>query len=208
MVKAFMAFSSRRSSFRRSRFGTWASGRTRTSGRSAQSKSPLPYSTRGTLLSRGEAAFFHVLSEVASGQWLVMCKVRLADIVTCKERDWFQGHGGAISQKHIDFVLCSPKDSAIVLAIELDDRSHLAPDRKRRDKFLDDVLVSAGIRLLRIRARSVYQGFLLERLLSTALELSPSELLHWNREHGKPLRKASSARSRRFITPGNNHSSR
>lgn len=203
-----MAFSSRRTSLRRFRFGTGSRRRTRTSGRSAKEQLPLPYSTRGKLLSRGETAFFHVLSEVASGQWLVMCKVRLADIVTCKERDWFQGHGGAISQKHIDFVLCSPDDSAIVLAIELDDRSHLAPDRKKRDKFLDEVLVTAGIRLLRIRARSAYEGTLLDRLLNTALDLSPSELLHWNREHGKPLRKSSNARPRRLATNSVNHSIR
>lgn len=181
-----MVFSSRRSSFQSSRFGKWGRGRTRTRGRSAQKQSPLPYSTRGTLLSRGEAAFFHVLSEVASSRWLIACKVRLADVVTCKEQDWLQGHGGAISQKHLDFVLCDPTDSSIELAIELDDRSHDAPDRKKRDRFMDQVLVTAGIRLLRVRARSAYHPAFISRLLNSALSLSPEALRTWNREHLRP----------------------
>lgn len=85
-----------------------------------------------------------------------MCKVRLADVVTCSESGWRDGLGAAIAQKHLDFVLCDPQTLRFVMAIELDDRSHERPERRRRDRFVDQVLAQAGVRLLRFRARSRY----------------------------------------------------
>lgn len=116
----------------------------------------LPYSSRLTLLSKGEAAFFDPLQKAIDDKYLIMSKVRLADIVTCSASQWRHGHGGAISQKHLDFVLCDHKTTRFVLAIELDDRSHEEPDRRRRDRFLNEVLAAAGIRLLRIQASANY----------------------------------------------------
>src|SRR5437870_2621808 len=64
-----------------------------------------PYTRRDALLSKGEAAFFLPLQQAIGYQFLVMSKVRLADLVTCSRTDWHRGFGGAISQKHLDFVL-------------------------------------------------------------------------------------------------------
>lgn len=136
-------------------------------GRSTQE---LPYTSRITLLSRGETAFFGPLQSAVGGDFLIMSKVRLADMVTCSQRDWRSGFGGAISQKHLDFVLCDPKTTRFVLAVELDDRTHEAEHRKRRDRFLDQVLAIVGIRLLRIRARSSYSVPVLRKILHSALK--------------------------------------
>lgn len=145
-----------------------------------------PYRSRKTLLSRGEAAFHRVLCDAVAGRWLVMCKVRLADIISCSASDWLRGHGGRISQKHLDFVLCDPENSAIVLAVELDDRTHNAPERRTRDEFVDDVLARAGVRLLRVRARSEYDTPSIGRFLRFALRLSPLALARWNQRHVRP----------------------
>jgi very-short-patch-repair endonuclease len=116
----------------------------------------MPYRKRPWLLSRGELAFYRVLVQAVAGRWVIMCKVRLADLITCSERAWRTGHGGRISQKHLDFVLCDGATTRVVLAVELDDRSHEASDRKRRDAFLDRVLRVTGVRLIRFRARANY----------------------------------------------------
>jgi hypothetical protein len=129
----------------------------------------MPYASRQTLLSRGEAAFHGPLQEAVGGQYLVMCKVRVADVLTCTETDWRLGHGGAISQKHLDFVLCEPSTTRIVLAIELDDRSHEAEHRQRRDRFLNEALRAGGIRLLRIKARAQYSAEIIKLLVRAAL---------------------------------------
>lgn len=116
----------------------------------------LPYRSRGSLLSRGETAFFRPLQVAVAGNFLIMCKVRLADVVTCPVRRDQRGPFSAISQKHLDFVLCDPKTTRIILAIELDDRSHEAPHRKKRDRFVDDTLRAANIPLLRVQAQAWY----------------------------------------------------
>lgn len=148
----------------------------------------MPYASRETLLSRGEAAFHGPLQEAIGGRYLIMCKVRVADVLTCSDSDWRRGHGGAISQKHLDFVLCEPASTRIVLAIELDDRSHEAEHRQRRDRFLNEALRTAGIRLLRVKARAQYSAEIIQLLVraalgpSNAIELSSLPTSH---EHAR-----------------------
>ena len=102
------------------------------------------YRPRRYLLTRNEAAFFRVLVSLVGGRYQISCKVRLADIVTCSDRDWNRGHGNRIAQKHLDFVLSCPTSSRIVAAIELDDRSHRKPERRERDLFLESPLLANG----------------------------------------------------------------
>lgn len=129
----------------------------------------LPYHSRKTLLSQGEAAFFAPLQQAVNGKYLIMSKVRLADVVSCSSRDWHSGYGGAISQKHLDFVLCEPRTMRFILAVELDDRTHDAEDRKRRDRFVNRVLAVVELPLLRIQARSYYPLYWLRHVLDQAL---------------------------------------
>ncbi|RIK66078.1 MAG: hypothetical protein DCC65_10665 [Planctomycetota bacterium] len=114
------------------------------------------YRGRGTLLSKGEAAFFGPLRMAAGRHYLIMCKVRLADVVTCSVRRDRRGPFSAISQKHLDFVLCDPTTTQVVMAVELDDRSHEQAGRRRRDAFVNQVLAAAGVRLIRFRAAYRY----------------------------------------------------
>lgn len=127
------------------------------------------YRNRGTLLSRGELAFFCHVRRAVRQRWLIMCKVRLADAVTCSAAAWRAGAGNAIAQKHLDFIICDPCSTKLLLAIELDDRTHVRPDRRRRDRFLNQTLSQAGIRLLRFRARSSYCPHEIRKRIESAL---------------------------------------
>lgn len=157
----------------RSRPRRWWSTRWWKASRSTRERDRLPYRSRETLLSRGEAAFFEPLQRALNGEFLIMSKVRLADLVSCSATEWRGGHGGAISQKHVDFVLCDPKTTRFILAIELDDRTHEREDRKRRDLFMDEVLSTVRIPLLRVRARSHYPLSWLRVLICEAIEQQP-----------------------------------
>ncbi|HWI60803.1 MAG TPA: DUF2726 domain-containing protein, partial [Symbiobacteriaceae bacterium] len=50
-----------------------------------------------------------------------------------------------------------------LLAIELDDSSHMRPDRQQRDEWLDRAVMAAGLPLLRVRARGDYDPSALRR---------------------------------------------
>lgn len=54
----------------------------------------------------------------------------------------------SVSQWHCDVVI-TDRAGRIIVAVELDDRSHQAPKRQRRDLLLEEVLKQAGIPLLR-----------------------------------------------------------
>lgn len=114
-------------------------------------------------------AFYRVLRAAVARRCHIAFKARLADLVTCGDAAWEQGFGHLIARHHVDFVLCDYRTMEVVSAIELDDRSHAKRSRQRRDQFLDDVLASAGIPLVRIKATARYQKIEIEQAIAVAL---------------------------------------
>ena len=121
---------------------------------------------RRFLLTRNETAFFRVLAAVVADRYLISCKVRLADIITCSDRDWRRGHANRVAQKHVDFILTHLTSSRIVAAIELDDSSHLRPERRVRDRFVNDLFRQMQVRLIRIPASWEYDRASVSDLLA------------------------------------------
>lgn len=88
-----------------------------------------------------------------------MAKVRVADLLKVRRsinKKHFWSYFSKISQKHIDFVLVDPQTFTTLCAIELDDKSHLNPDRMKRDRFVNQVMAETGIRLYRFSVRRRY----------------------------------------------------
>jgi hypothetical protein len=117
----------------------------------------LPYRRRGPLLSQGEAAFYRVLRKAVAQRYHVAFKARLADLVTCSDAAWNRGYGHLIARQHVDFVLCDYRTTEVLVAIELDDKSHAKLARRRRDRFLDEALGAASIPLVRVTASARYE---------------------------------------------------
>ena len=110
-------------------------------------------------LSPAERSFLGVLSQAAGEEWRVFAKVRIADVLTPAKgmsRSRWQSAFNAISAKHFDFLLCDPADCVPKLAVELDDKSHDKPSRRRRDHLVEAACGSAGLPLLRIKAARAY----------------------------------------------------
>lgn len=144
--------------------------------RSLRRRTTLPYQPRRLLLSRGEGAFYRALRAAVRGEHLIAFKVRLADLITCRDSAWEAGFGHLIARQHIDFVLCDWKTTEILVAVELDDRSHELARRRRRDKFLNDALGAAGIPLVRFRAAARYDAAVVAAALRTALRRPSHEV--------------------------------
>ncbi len=123
------------------------------------------YSRRRYLLSIAELRLATSLVEVMPEGLTLMCKVRLADIVSCRFENRISLR--RISQKHVDFVLVKQHSSAIVAVIELDDRSHEKESRRRRDEFVNELLEAVGIRLVRIGIRKSYDPSELRAMLES-----------------------------------------
>ena len=135
----------------RKRHGKKSSGIQQT----APTTTSLPYVSRTHLLTAGERRFYHQgLASAIGDRYLISFKVRLADVITAE--NWESKHGRRIAQKHLDFVLMTPKTTRIVAAIELNDASHDASSRQLRDEFLFQALHSAGIPLISFRVYRAY----------------------------------------------------
>jgi hypothetical protein len=125
----------------------------------------FPYRRTPSLLTETELGFYKALRDVIGHRYAVMAKVRLIDLcANLEKRENFVAFSQVVS-KHVDFVLCDPEDLRPVLIVELDDPSHFRPDRRQRDKFLDEVSHTIGVRLLRQFVSRWYDtGYLARRL--------------------------------------------
>ncbi len=116
-----------------------------------------PYDKRPSLLTEAERKFFHALREAVDGAWSLQAMVRLADILQVRQdAPQRQAWTNRILAKHLDFVLCDHDRLDMVLAIELDDKTHDRKDRQQRDRFVNDALAAARLPLLRVPVSDSY----------------------------------------------------
>ena len=115
-----------------------------------------PYKLIGSLLTPTEKGFFTALKMAAGKRYMVFPKVRLLDL--CQDLDGWTDTAAFnhVSQKHVDFLLCDPETFRPVLAVELDDRSHLRARTRVRDGDKDEVLRTMGLGVYRQWVRRSY----------------------------------------------------
>jgi hypothetical protein len=107
------------------------------------------------LLSKGEDAFLYALEQAIGNRYRIAIKVRLGDLVKVR------GNGSGpttarnkTQQKHVDFVLCTHHPVKLVMAIELDDKTHA--DRQERDQYVNQCLACAGLPILHVSCQRTY----------------------------------------------------
>jgi len=121
---------------------------------------PLAFERCEYLFSPAERSFLGVLEQSLDNRYRVLGKVRLGDIVKPAKDPSRSNQITALNkirQKHVDFIICSASDLAVVGVVELDDKSHDRKDRAGRDNFVDLVLASAKIPVLHFPARKGYE---------------------------------------------------
>ncbi len=117
------------------------------------------YSLRTPFLSAAERSFYGVLCTAVANRYVVLAKVRVADVITPQKsnnRSKWQTAFNRISAKHFDYVLCDPKTLSVEHVVELHDRSHKRANRAQRDKLLRTACESAGLSLIEFAAKPAY----------------------------------------------------
>jgi hypothetical protein len=127
------------------------------------------YKLTPSLLTPSEAAFYVALLLAAGQRYVVFAKVRLADL--CQDLDrWADTVAfNQVSSKHVDFVLCDATTFRPVLAVELDDRSHLRATRRSRDALVDRIFRTMGLGVYRQWVRRSYDPAAIARGIEDAL---------------------------------------
>lgn len=99
------------------------------------------------ILTPSEQNFYYLLQEALQG-YIVISQVQIIRFVNVMGagRDWKIAFE-QISRKSVDFLICS-RNFSVIAAIELQDKSHLRPDRQKSDEIKRAVLRAAGVRLV------------------------------------------------------------
>src|SRR5271155_5880950 len=114
---------------------------------------------RGRFLSANEKSFLRTLDAALGRNYRSFAQVRLAELanparsanVHLRRRAL-----NAVMAKSVDFVVCDVLTLDPVAAIEVDDRSHLLPERQQRDAFVNALFLEIGLPLIRVKARRAY----------------------------------------------------
>jgi hypothetical protein len=114
-----------------------------------------PYTKRRYLFSVSELKFFELLKEIIGDNYYIFPKVRICDIIEPKNKGDYSNFN-RIKSKHVDFLLCAKNPISSKIIIELDDKSHDAPSRQNRDKFVDEIFANAEIPIVHIKVQYAY----------------------------------------------------
>ncbi len=117
--------------------------------RSFRRRPHYSYAARESLLTPAEHYAFQELRTILPPNHYITIKPSLLDVLDpgpdSKRTTSFQ----RISQKHVDFLVIDIYSGRPLFAIEIDDRSHLRPDRVARDEFVNAAFAQARIPLIR-----------------------------------------------------------
>lgn len=113
------------------------------------------YQAKPFLTDRERRFYGDLVSGLSGTSLQVMAQVRLADVVQTAgglSRAYALSLFRQIAQWHCDFVVIDARTFAVKAIVELDDRTHLRPERQRRDALFNVIVGQAGIPLLRPRS--------------------------------------------------------
>ena len=127
------------------------------------------YKKKDFLLTKTELKFYYILKEILWDKYQIFCQIRAIDLIQPLHNDLTSKN--KIIQKHIDFVICSPKWFQPKLAIELNDPTHKKSKRYERDNFLDLAFQSAWMPLIFISTSDMKRKEYLKSLFSEFLEI-------------------------------------
>lgn len=104
-------------------------------------------------LTQPEQVLYHRLVG-ALPECIVLAQLQLSRVLGVKRGFSFHEWNNRINRMSLEFVVCL-KDSTIVAAVELDDKSHELAARKVADDKKEKVLSAAGITLIRWKTNAL-----------------------------------------------------
>lgn len=104
-------------------------------------------------LSPPEQVLYHRLIR-SLPEHIVLAQVQVSRVLGVKKGSAFNVWNNRINRLSYDFVVCG-KDSTVIAAIELDDKTHESKARSATDEKKNKASSDAGLRLLRWHVRSL-----------------------------------------------------
>lgn len=138
-----------------------------------KTKEDYPFHKRSYLCDPNERRFLGALVMAVGDEYLIMTKVRVADLMLLSKQLDEKAKKNAydkVSRDHVDFVLCRKHNTEVVCAIDLFDRSNLSIDSARRARFLDDLFKNAQLPFVRFGHKQKYRPMELKKAIELELQ--------------------------------------
>lgn len=113
---------------------------------------PWPYYAKKPLTQPEQILYHRLVS--AMPECIILAQVQLSQVLGVKKGFKFNEWNNKINRMSLDYLVCL-KDSTIVAAIELDEKSHEKQSRIEADKKKDKALSDAGITIIRWNVRDL-----------------------------------------------------
>jgi hypothetical protein len=113
---------------------------------SGTSDAPWPFYAKKPL-TQPEQVLYHRLV-AAMPECIVLAQVQLSQVLGVKKGFNFREWNNRINRMSLDFIVCL-KDSTVVAAVELDDKTHDKASRIEADAKKEKALSAAGVALVR-----------------------------------------------------------
>jgi very-short-patch-repair endonuclease len=130
--------------------------------RGSSDTGPWPYYAKRPLSAVEQVLYFRLVK--ALPERIVLAQVGLSRLLGVKKGNNFAAWNNRINRMSVDFVICA-KDATILAVIELDDASHARDDRQAADGKKDRALQAAGLRIIRLQAKSLPDEAAIQALL-------------------------------------------
>jgi len=141
------------------------------SSRATKKANSYHYGRRDFLMSKSESDFLKILIETVSNDYCVFPQVHLSAILDEKKvkgQNWETAFRH-INGKSVDYVICDKLYIKPLLAVELDDWSHDAENRRERDAEVERILQEADLPIVRFDKRKGINREEIRRRISEVL---------------------------------------
>ncbi len=128
------------------------------------------YFKKRLIMSTNEYRFYKILDSFVDPKYMIIPQVHLDELIKPSggvKKTTYLFSFRYINQKSVDFVICEKESMKPLIAIELDDSSHLKEERKNRDEQVNKLLTECHIPLLRFPNK---RQFAIENIKKQILE--------------------------------------
>lgn len=134
---------------------------------------PFLYELKESLVTDTEMEYLECIENILPEGYLVLPQANLAAFITRTDQARYRGE----LFRNIDFIV-TDLDYCPVFLIEINDQTHLAQDRRERDRKVADICEEAGIPLITFWTSYGVQPDYIERRIMETLASLPAERIH------------------------------
>ena len=131
------------------------------------------YERKFSLVTRTEMEFLNCIKEVLPDQYLIQPQVNLASFIVRTDEARFRSE----LYRNVDFLITDLSYRPLVV-IEINDQTHLAEDRRERDRKVAWICEEAGIPVVRFWTSYGVNREYIEKKITETLAALPAERVH------------------------------